>query len=70
MKTAHALALHNDRLRLAGRERIVAQPMHEVVPEGRELGGGEDLKAGGVGHGLGRYASSNSPDTPAKSNLL
>ena len=70
MKTAHALALDDDRLGLAGREEIVAQPLHEVVAERREQGGGEDLKAGGVGHHRGRYAPSNSPDAPAKSNLL
>ena len=54
---AHALALDDDRLQLAGRERIVAQPLHEVVAERRELGGGEDLQAWDVGHCLRKYAS-------------
>ena len=57
MKTAHVLALDDDRLGLAGRERIVAQPLHEVVPERRELGGGEDFKAERVGHGSERSHS-------------
>jgi hypothetical protein len=70
MKTAHALALHDDCLRLAGLEGIGAQPLHEVVAERCELSGGEDVQAGRVGHHMGRYASSNSPVTFAKSNLL
>ena len=38
-----------------------ALALHEVVPERRELGGGEDVEAGGVGHHLKRYAPTHHP---------